>query len=472
MRNTKFALALLASAVLAACGGGTGSKGGDQTLKTKFSAQVSFGDSLSDLGTYAVGTVAAIGGGRYTINGDNTATNAALTGKNWTELLAAQFGLPAPCPAMTGLDGDASKGFAVPVKTYAGCYSYAQGGARVTNPVGPGNKLTGSPIGQLTVPVVTQVANHLKAVGGKFKGDEIVFVMAGGNDALEGLGELSAGATKAGQTAGAAAGAAAGAQTFATTLTTLLASGATNPATAAQAIGTAIATESARAGHTDQSVVAAAVGAAAIQPGNAKVADPAVYGPMVAKAQADATAAGTAAGNAAGQKAAADYLAVNGPKLVPAMAQAGAELAALVKTQIVGNGANYVVVNNLPDLGNAPAGKAQDANTQALIKAMVDAFNQALASGLNGESKIMLVDLYSISHDQITNPGPYGLTNTTSPACGSNPLGTTSLGCNGKTLVSGDVSHYMFADDVHPTPFENLLIARYVAQQMIARGWL
>jgi hypothetical protein len=30
----------------------------------------------------------------------------------------------------------------------------------------------------------------------------------------------------------------------------------------------------------------------------------------------------------------------------------------------------------------------------------------------------------------------------------------------------------MFADDVLPTPYENALIAKYVAQQMIVKGWL
>src|SRR3954454_10761866 len=106
MRKTNFALALLTAAALAACGG-NGSKGGDQTLKTKFCSQVTFGDSLSDVGTYAVGTVAQMGGGKFTINGNNTSKEATLTGKNWTELMAAQFGLPAPCAAQTGLQGDA-----------------------------------------------------------------------------------------------------------------------------------------------------------------------------------------------------------------------------------------------------------------------------------------------------------------------------------------------------------------------------
>jgi outer membrane lipase/esterase len=175
MRQFKFAVALLTAAVLAGCGGGGGA--GDQSTKVKFNSQVSFGDSLSDLGTYSVGTVKALGGGKYTIN--------SATSKNWTELIATQLGLPAPCPAQTGLDGLASQGFSVPVQNFPNCTGYGQGGARVTNPVGPGNKLLGGAnavLGQLTVPIVTQIQNHLASHGGAFKGDENVLVMAGGND--------------------------------------------------------------------------------------------------------------------------------------------------------------------------------------------------------------------------------------------------------------------------------------------------
>ncbi|PWF54678.1 esterase, partial [Massilia glaciei] len=241
MRQTHFALALVVAAVLAACGG---SEGGDQTLRQQYSAQVTFGDSLSDVGTYAVGGVAALGGGKFTINGNSVAVQPEYTGKTWTELLAAQFGLAAPCPAQTGLDGNAAMNFSVPVMHHAACTGYAQGGARVSNPVGPGHKLTGSPLGQLTVPVSTQIANHLSKVNGAFRGTEIVFVLAGANDALMQLGELEAGATAAGT----AAGNAAAAGTFAARLTGLLASGATDPAAAARAIGLAFQTEAASAG--------------------------------------------------------------------------------------------------------------------------------------------------------------------------------------------------------------------------------
>ncbi|MDZ5632011.1 esterase [Janthinobacterium sp. GMG1] len=460
MHQTKFALAVLAAAVLAGCGGASG---GDQALKVKYTAQVSFGDSLSDVGSYAVAGVAASGGGKFTINGDNTKINPELTGKNWTEHLAAQFGLPAPCAAETGLEGSIPSLVAPRVK-HAGCFGYAMGGSRVTNPVGPNNKLAGGVLGALTVPVVTQIANHLAVSGGKFSGTEAVFVMAGGNDVLFLLGQLQTGATDAGKKAGAAAGA----QAFATNLAVALAAGATNPNTAVVAIGAAIKTASAAPGATSTTIVGAAVQAAMIA-GNANAQTQAPA--LAAKAQADATVTG----NAAGAKAGADFAAAQGPLLVTAMGQAGKELVVLIKDQIIAKGANYVVVNNLPDVAGTPSGLSKDANTKALINAMVSAFNGELSAGLNGNAKVLLVDVFAVSHDQGVNPGPYGLTNVSETACdlstAKNFL-SSSLVCNGTNLKAGDVSHYSYADDVHPTPFNNLLLARYVAKDMVVRGWL
>lgn len=455
MRHTKLALTLLTAAVLAACGG-TSPSGGDQTQKLTFTQQVSFGDSLSDVGTYAVGAVKQAGGGKFTINGDGTAKNPELNGKIWVDFLAAELRLPAPCAAQTGLEGDASKGFAVAISNNLSCFNYAQGGSRVTNPIGPGNKATGSPIGEMTVPLVTQVANHLSRTGNKFSGTELVTVLSGGNDVLMALSTLSAQAT--------AAGSAAGAQAFPTLLATQLAAGATNPQTAAQAIGVAIATEAARPGSTTETIVAAAVGAAARQPGNAAVGQVSVYGPIVAKVQADAAAVGAKAG--------AEYAAANGPKLVQDLGAAGAQMAALVKNEILAKGAKYVIVANLPDVASTPAGKSKSADIQQLITAMINAFNTQLKSGIGSDDRILYVDLYTVSNDQVKNPAPYGLTNTTSPACGPNALGTTSLICTNSNTVAGDVSRYMFADDIHPTPFENNLIARLVLKEMAVKGWL
>lgn len=456
MRKTSFALALLTAAVLTACGG-TDPRPGDQTPKTKFTQQVTFGDSLSDVGSYAVGGVAVMGGGTYTINGDATSVNPELTGKNYTTLVAAQLGLPAPCAAQTGLLGTSSTNpalnFSVPVTMNANCFNYAQGGARVTNPIGPGNRALDKAgaavsLGATTVPVVTQIDNHLKKTGGKFSGTELVIVMAGGNDVLEQLGELSAGATTAGGTA------------LIQSLVAQLAPNATNPATAQQSIALAAQTAAAQGGDAT-AIITAAITAAA-QAGNTQA--------VANKATIGATAG--AAATAAGLKYSSDH----GPELVAALGKAGAELAGYVKAKIIGNGANYVVVNNLPDVSIAPSVLAQSADTQKLVAAMVSTFNQQLKAGLGDDAKILYVDLATVSHDQAVNPAPYGLTNTTTPACivndtSKNLLGSSLL-CNKNNLASGDVSHYMFADGVHPTPFEYALIARYILLQMSGKGWI
>ncbi|HSO45577.1 MAG TPA: SGNH/GDSL hydrolase family protein, partial [Rhodoferax sp.] len=178
MRQFKLLGAALAAALLvAACGGSDDAV--VQAPPIQYTSLVSFGDSLSDVGTHKVGTVAALGGGTYSVNG----ISGVIPSKNWTELMAAQIGVAAPCPAQTGLTGDPSQGFSIPVVNHPGCTNYAQGGARVTDPVGMGSAAApvNSPLGQLTVPIVTQISNHLGRVG-SFSGTELVTVFAGAND--------------------------------------------------------------------------------------------------------------------------------------------------------------------------------------------------------------------------------------------------------------------------------------------------
>ncbi len=215
MKRVRFALAsITAAALLAACGGGGD---GNQAPAVAYSKMVVFGDSLSDVGTYATPGMIAITtaagsthAGKYTVNASDG------SGLNWTEVLADQLRVDRPCPAMTGLNSTsdatliavvgagAAAGIASlahATDTHSGCYSYAQGGSRVTNPVGPFNAyLTGSSdpathvqgnLGQLTVPVVTQIANHLAAVSNQFGADDLVVVAAGANDMFMNLGTLA-----------------------------------------------------------------------------------------------------------------------------------------------------------------------------------------------------------------------------------------------------------------------------------------
>ena len=187
--------AIAGAALLAACGGGDS---GPTTTRI-----VSFGDSLSDLGTYTPAAQIPLGqavglppffGGRFTTNTFTgyTATSNSNTATIWVEGVAARLGIaitqnqagfgpvsatnPAVCPAARTSAALASS-----------CTGHAQGGARVTNPAGVnnpnGNGIVGTSPAPMTVPVVTQVANHLAQFSG-FSGGDIVFVWAGANDAL------------------------------------------------------------------------------------------------------------------------------------------------------------------------------------------------------------------------------------------------------------------------------------------------
>ncbi len=411
MRHLKYSLTLIAAAVLAGCGGSGGSGATDPAPKIKFTSQVTFGDSLSDVGSYKVGTVAALGGGKYTIN--------SATAKNWTEIVAADLGLPAPCAAQTGLEGLASQGFNVPVKNNAGCTGYAQGGARVTNPVGPGNKLLGGNnaiLGQMTVPVVKQIQNHLDANGGKFSGTEVVFVSGGPNDGFIQASTLSAAATAA---ATAAVTAAVPGQ-----IQKDIASGVCKP-TDAQA----------------SNCIAAAV---------------ATLTPTV------------------GASAGAAYAKANAQTYVDAMGTAGTELASYVNNMILAKGAKYVVVVNMPDLSKTPDALKQSADTQTLLNGMTVTFNARLLAGLAGNDNVLFIDLFTRFRDHAANPSAYGISNVTTPACdlapAKNPLGS-SLVCSVNNLIAGDTSKYYFADNVHPTPLGQSLFASYISEELAKRKW-
>jgi phospholipase/lecithinase/hemolysin len=389
MRFLRTKLAVLGAAVvLAACGGGGA---GDQSPRVPFTALVSFGDSLSDVGAYKVGTIAALGGGKWTVN--------SSTARNWTEWIAADIGVAAPCTSETGLLTNIPGLTGAPVVQHTECDNYAEGSSRVSNVFGPNSAtLQAAPFNQLNLglmatPLTVQAATYLARHNGAFSGNELVTVFAGGNDLFMHINAV-----------GAAAGG------------------------GAAAVGAAI---TAGWDASTQAAVAAG-GAAAVQ------------------------AAATAA--------------------VTSMGVAGAELAGLVKTQMLAKGAKYVVVVNLPDVSQTPGSAALDAQTRGLISQMVTTFNAQLAGGLQGTG-VVYVDAYTQGQDQIAHPEQYSLTNTTTPACSStspaNPLGGTSITCTDASTIGGDVSHYLFADATgHLTPYGYQLLAQYVAVQIAKAGWL
>jgi phospholipase/lecithinase/hemolysin len=165
LRVTQIAMASTAFALLAACGGGSdNNNNASSTPAGGVKLQVvSFGDSLSDVGTYAPVIQGSFGGGRFTTN----------PGEVWTQKVAEYYG--------DTLTAAYLGGFGQPLVATGGL-GYAQGGSDVVNAQGQGwapNNMAAT-----TVPVVTQVANYLGAHT-SFNANQLVLINGGANDIFQ-----------------------------------------------------------------------------------------------------------------------------------------------------------------------------------------------------------------------------------------------------------------------------------------------
>ena len=345
-RWTRAAAVVVVGVVAAACGSSDDDNG--------IHRFVVFGDSTSDMGTHQVSFVAAVGGGRYTVN----------PGPVWTERVAQSLGLP----MTVGLHGGVSTATQV-CPLPPNCTNWAVGGGRVTLHPGIREEADGS--GQLAATIKEQIAYHLARFNGKFDNNDLVSIQGGYNDLFYQLGVFAA----------------------------MLQGGAT----------------------ADQALAA----------------------------------------------------------VVTAMATAGGELAGYVKTDILGKGARYVIVQNMSNLAASPYGVASGAQVQALITAMTGAFNAQLAAGLAG-SNAKLFDFAATTTQWASNPGAVGITNIANPACSAAKIAAAtggliqdgaSLFCTGLTLVDGDTSKWFYADDVHPAPYGHQLIAEAFLAETRRHGW-
>jgi outer membrane lipase/esterase len=114
---------------------------------------------------------------------------------------------------------------------------------------------------------------------------------------------------------------------------------------------------------------------------------------------------------------------------------------------------------------------------RALTDLLTQTFNTQLATGLQGSGdRVLLVDLYTRNTDQIAQPQQYGLTNVTTPVCNNSFFGVEgflapSLTCTTATTITGDVSRYLFADSVHPTPYGHRLLRDLALQALQKANW-
>ncbi|MFL6697747.1 MAG: SGNH/GDSL hydrolase family protein [Vitreoscilla sp.] len=424
--------ALAAAAFLAGCGG---NDAGDQSPRFAFTQMVNFGDSLSDVGSYKTTIVGANGGGHYSINGDFS--SAGLLYTNWTEYLAAQLDLDQPCPAEVGLASVGALSFlAQATVDSTTCLSYAQGGAEVTDPHGPGNAFlytaygsSSGQLGQLTKPVHDQIATYL-AAHTKFTDSQLITVLAGGNDLFidraltvdahvqailqaEQAGSIDA--TTAGTMIAAAAKAAVDQMTL-----------------AGQQLATLVKDQIIANGGTHVVVVNL---------------------PNVSLTPDNALWVSTGAGK---------YVEPVHPHLTLDMTNAFNT--ALSSGLSVTTSASGIQTSSLPEV------------------AWVDAYTANTDQSTNPAA----YGLTNVTTPACKLDGTAGSTGLTVPTSATTttfvPL-ASSLFCTANTLIAPDTAnatstdptgllHYEFADTVHPTPYAYRLLAELVSEQMAIKGWL
>jgi len=177
-----------------------------------------------------------------------------------------------------------------------------------------------------------------------------------------------------------------------------------------------------------------------------------------------------------------------------------------IKTNALDKGAERILVLNTPGITNTPrfqmvlggiaaaygggaTGAGARAQSEALFKSWVEAFNSRLATLVANDKRIVLVDFYTAFNDQIANPAQYGLTNVTTPACPITGMGSDGLPLyNFQTCTAAALSAmtppagatggsnwwqtYAFSDGFHPTPLGYQLMSQLVAKSVATAGWL
>ena len=217
-----------------------------------------------------------------------------------------------------------------------------------------------------------------------------------------------------------------------------------------------------------------------------------LLGTQLTPAQVGAAAAGGAAGLAAG-----------GNQYMMTLADTFYNL---IKTQTLDRGAQRIALLNMPGITNTPrfqmvldgiaaasgggaAGTAARAQSEALFKGWVVAFNTQLAARVAGNTKVALVDFYTGFNDQVAMPAQFSLTNVKHTACPAVGVGSdglpvysfptcTSASLSATTPPSGATGGanwwktYAFSDGFHPTPYGHQLLAQLISRALATAGWL
>ncbi|MGH8117977.1 MAG: SGNH/GDSL hydrolase family protein, partial [Rhodanobacteraceae bacterium] len=175
-------------------------------------------------------------------------------------------------------------------------------------------------------------------------------------------------------------------------------------------------------------------------------------------------------------EAAAGVTSLMTPDQVQASLQQAAETELGMIKQLGEAGARYVMVFNLPNIGLTPSALAQGADAANQLTGLSILYNNTLNTGLaDAGVNIIPINTFAMLNEIVADPGRFGLTNVTQPACtggdGSSfeclPAGTPGATV---TYQPGTQDTYLFADGVHPTTAAHAMLAQYADSVITAPG--
>lgn len=148
------------------------------------------------------------------------------------------------------------------------------------------------------------------------------------------------------------------------------------------------------------------------------------------------------------------FAAVANPSQAPAIITAAVTSEVGIVATLKQNGAQYILVPNIPDLGKTPAFLNNAGATQ-----LASMYNAALYNGLQSQGlRVIPLDTFHFLGEITASPAQYGFANVTSPACGA----TSSLTCLPSNYVTpGAAGTYAFADGVHPSLAAHQMLGAY-----------
>jgi len=146
--------------------------------------------------------------------------------------------------------------------------------------------------------------------------------------------------------------------------------------------------------------------------------------------------------------------------LPPTIASQGTDNMVTIVRQLHGRGARFILVPNLPDLGDIPDAKLGGPILEGLLRNGSVEFNKQLLQKLNNVGfNVIQIDIFTMLKGIIKNPARFGLVNVTDPACpGPNPKDPSTCVAN--------INSYLFWDGIHPTEAGHKIISDFALSHL------